>query len=147
MGKLHRWNEYLVDAFLSLNMPWYFLILFYKRRSLVRKSTNDILSDIKDSITLHTPVKQDDVPQDVFSAFLQTGKYTEKEIIETLFALMPDAAFTSPLMAMWILIYLTNHPESQEEIHQEIKEVCGDGIDLSMRSRMPVTESFIMEVN
>ena len=102
---------------------------------------------VQDNITQHAAVKQDDAPQDILSVFLQTGKYTEKEVIATLFALMPDAAYTSPLMTMWVLIYLTNHTECQEDIYKEIQEVCGDTIDLSMRSRMPVTESFIMEVN
>ena len=145
--KLFQMNEYFAEAFSQVLLPWYFSIFFHKTRGLGRRTAEDIMKYVQETIPHHAPEKQNNVPQDILSAFLQTGKYTEKEVIATIFTLMPDATYTSSLMTMWVLLYLTNHPECQEDIHKEIQQVCGDTIDLSMRSRMPVTESFIMEVN
>ena len=145
--KNFHWNRHWEEVFFSLRLPWFWSIFCYKSRRLGRRVTEDIMEYVKDNITHHAPVEPDDEPKDVLSAYLQSGRFTDKEVIDTLFILMPDSIDSSPPMAMWVLLYLTNNPQCQEEIYQEIQEVCGDNIDLSMRSRMPVTESFIMEVN
>ena len=114
-----------------------------------RKITKDILTIIEGCVS-HRHVKlEGEKIDDVFDAYLQepnSERFTQKQIAATLFVFLPDATYTSPIMARWLLLYLANHPKTQDDIFNEVKDICGGEIKLTFRPKMPVTESFIMEV-
>ena len=115
-----------------------------------KKETANMMSFIETHQKEHKESIKDGEIKDVMDAYIVNSDammYTDRQIAATILTFMPDASFSTFDMAMWVLLYLTNHPDTQEEIYREIQEVTGSRIEgLYLRAKMPITESFIMEV-
>ena len=98
----------------------------------------------------HKRISDDESPCDMIDVYLKSQgqfAYCKQEIVKTFPMFIPDASRTAVEMTMWLSVYLVNHPESQQDIYDEVQRVCGsEGVSLKKRPEMPITESFIMEV-
>ena len=145
------WFYGFTVTFASAMLPHH-ILKWVHRKSIInaKKETAKIMSFVETHQKEHKESFKDGEIKDVMDAYIvkrDSMMYTDKQIAATILMFMPDASFTAFEMIVWVLLYLTNHPDTQDEIYREIQEVTGSKIaGLNLRSKMPVTESFIMEV-
>ncbi|XP_054839504.1 cytochrome P450 2J2-like [Eublepharis macularius] len=74
--------------------------------------------------------------------------YNEENLVQCIFDLFVAGTETTSLTLRWALILMANHPDIQQKVHKEIKDVLGSSQSFSYqdRKRLPYTNAVIHEI-
>ncbi|XP_039264136.1 cytochrome P450 2C16-like [Styela clava] len=127
-------------------------------RKVVKNFVSDfdyVQDTIKKYIHEHELTYDKNDIRDFIDAFIEETKkerhdrtFTEEQLIVTVRDLLDAGAQTTSCTLVWILVGLVSHPDWQDKIREEIKEVVGEhgAVTMGHREKMPKTVAFLYEV-
>ncbi|XP_070543694.1 uncharacterized protein [Ptychodera flava] len=152
---LSNWLSLVVRMFFVEALPAPLRLFFRKSTNIFSHSAERVKQFCRDQIKKHRATLDENNIRDFIDAYLvEAGngnelkvEFSDAQLEHVLLDLFAAGTETTATTLKWAMLFMMNHPQEQEKVYQEIKQVIGMGRfpTLADREKLPYTEASLME--